>query len=196
MTTIQSGTRMTLAEYRALPETDEGVWELVNGVLEQMPPPTADHQNLIDFLVSMINLYLAGLPIPLGWAYSGIGVILSENHTATPDAVFIRATRAYLIQGSFVEGAPDLAIEVLSSDRNRDLMMKRGWYAATGIPEYWILDPVNDTITVLELSGDQYEERAVLSRSNTLTTPAMPGFRLVLERLFGNPGRAMVANRS
>ena len=37
MTTVQPGTRMTLAEYRALPETDGGVWELINGELYQMP---------------------------------------------------------------------------------------------------------------------------------------------------------------
>ena len=91
-----------------------------------------------------------------------------------------------------VEGTPDLVVEALSSDRGRDLVMKRAVYAEAGIPEYWIVDPVNDTITVLELSGSEYVERAVLGRSDTLTTATIPGFELPLDRLFGDPVLAAI----
>ena len=74
-----------------------------------------------------------------------------------------------------VEGAPDLVVEALSSDRGRDLVMKRAVYADAGIPEYWILDPMNDTITVLRLSGSQYVEEAMLGSDDTLTTTTIPG---------------------
>ncbi len=191
MTTIQHGTQMTLAEYRALDEAVDGVWELVDGALEQMPPPTFDHQNLIDFLVSMINVFQLGLQAPIGWAVSGIGVALDERHAPTPDMVYLRAERAHLIQGSFVEGIPDIVLEALSSDRARDLVMKRQWYAEAGVPEYWILDPANDTLTILILSGTEYVTTAHLQRSDTLTTPSIPGFSLPLEQLFNNPGRNM-----
>ena len=96
---------MTLAEYRALPES-EGVWELADGELYRMPPPTYDHQNLIDFLVSMINLFQMELVAPIGCAVSGIGIALSDQRSPTPDMVYLRAERAHLIQGSFVEGIP------------------------------------------------------------------------------------------
>lgn len=191
MTTVQHGTQMTLTEYRALDEAVEGVWELVDGVLEQMPPPNFDHQNLIDFLVTMINLFQMGLPAPIGWTVSGIGVVLTEQRAPTPDMVYLRAERGYLIQGSFVEGVPDIVVEALSSDRSRDLVMKRLWYAEAGVPEYWILDPANDLLTILELSGREYATRAVLERSDTLTTPTIPGFALPLERFFDNPGRRL-----
>ncbi|MYC33607.1 MAG: Uma2 family endonuclease [Chloroflexi bacterium] len=195
MTTIQHGTQMTLAEYRALNETVDGVWELVDGVLEQMPPPTFDHQNLIDFLVSMINLFQLGLPTPIGWAVSGIGVALDERRAPTPDMVYLRAERAHLIQGSFVEGIPDIVLEALSSDRGRDLVMKRQWYAEAGVPEYWILDPANDSLTILNLSGTEYATTAFLQRGDTLTTLSIPGFSLSLESLFNNPGRRLPQGR-
>ena len=188
------GTAMTLAEYRALGEC-EGVWELVDGVLHEMEPPTYDHQNLVDFLVAMLNLYLGGLASPLGWAVSGIGVALSERRAPTPDIVYLRAARMHLIRGSFVEGIPDLVAEVLSQDRAKDLTRNRQWYAEAGIPEYWILDPAQDTLTILELTGDRYTQRAVLTADDTLTTPAIPGFALPLARLFRNPGRTMPASR-
>ena len=132
MTTIQHGTQMTLAEYRALDEAVDGVWELVDGVLEQMPPPTFDHQNLIDFLVSMINLFQLGLPTPIGWAVSGIGVALNERRAPTPDMVYLRAERAHLIQGSFVEGIPGSG-----QRRPDDIEYVRGGIYNDGILAAW-----------------------------------------------------------
>jgi Uma2 family endonuclease len=191
MTTVRHGAKMTLQEYRDLGPVDEGVWELAEGVIYEIAPANWEHQSLVDFLVMMINTFLvASDPLP-GWAYSGIGVVLSESTAPTPDMVYVRAERGHLIQGSFVEGVPDVVVEVMSQDRRRDLVMKRGWYAAAGAPEYWIIDPVSDTILVLELAGSEYVERAELSRSDTLSTPTIPGFELGLERLFDNPGRTL-----
>jgi Uma2 family endonuclease len=195
MTTVRHGAKMTLQEYRDLGPVDEGVWELAEGVIYEIAPANWEHQSLVDFLVMMINTFLvASDPLP-GWAYSGIGVVLSETTAPTPDMVYVRAERGHLIQGSFVEGVPDVVVEVMSQDRRRDLVMKRGWYAAAGAPEYWIIDPVSDTILVLELAGSEYVERAELSRSDTLSTPTIPGFELGLERLFDNPGRTLPSAR-
>ena len=191
MTTVQAGTRMTLAEYRDLPETDGGVWELINGELYQMPSATAEHQFLMDFLVTMINNLMRSVqPIP-GLAFSNVGLALSDFYAPTPDIMYLRSENLRLVNKGYVEGVPDLVVEILSSDRNRDLVMKRDLYASAGIPEYWTLDPVNDRTTVLELSGDEYVERT-LGRSDTLTTAAIPGFALPLEQLFGDPIRALV----
>ena len=195
MTTVQHGAKMTLAEYRALGPVDEGVWELADGVLFEMAPPNWEHQSLIDYLVRMLNNFLdTASPLP-GWAYSGIGVVLSESTAPTPDMVYVRADRGHLIQGSFVEGVPDIVVEVMSQDRRRDLVIKRGWYGEAGVPEYWIIDPVSDTISVLEVVGFQYAEKAVLGRGDILTTAAIPGFELELERLFSNPGRTLPSLR-
>ena len=195
MTTIQSGTGMTLAEYRARDEMDDGVWELVDGALQQMAPPTYDHQNLITFLVGFINAYLDATVQRPGWAIPGIGVVLSERRAPTPDLIYVPAARAHLIQDSFVEGVPDLAVAVLSDDRARDLVMKRAWYAEAGVPEYWIIDPLADRLLTLELDGAEYIARAALGRGDTLTTPAIPGLALPLERLFGHPARLLPGRR-
>lgn len=195
MTTVQRGTKMTLAEYRQVIETLEGLWELGNGELYEMPPPNLDHQQLIGFLYRMVCAHLDGTVPRLGWAWLGVGVALSDRLSPIPDLVFVRAERASLLRLNFVEGVPDLLAEVLSTDRRRDLVMKRQWYAEAGVPEYWIIDPVNDIITVLELVGSEYAERAVLGRDDTLTTPTIPGFALSLERLFANPEREQVRSR-
>ena len=192
MTTVQPGTRMTLAEYRELDETDGGVWELINGELHQMPPATGEHQFLMDFLVRMINNLATSVQPPLGLAFSNLGLAISELYAPTPDIIYLRSENVHLIKGSFVEGVPDLVIEILSRDRNRDRVMKRGLYADAGIPEYWVVDPVSDTITVLELSGTEYMERAELRRGDVLTTFAIPGFALPLEELFRDSTLALI----
>ena len=84
---------------------------------------------------------------------------------------------------------PDIVVEVLSTDRSRDLVRKRRIYAEAGVLEYWPIDPRNDTVTVLELSEGQYIERAVLSADDTLTTPLLPGLSIPLNDVFGHRRR-------
>ena len=187
MTTTQHGAKLTLAEYLAL--DIEGLWELADGELYEMPPPNLDHQDLIGFLYRMVCAYLDGTEPRVGRAWHGVGVALSDTMMLIPDLVFVRSQRQEILRTNYIDGAPDLVVEALSTDRRRDLALKRGWYAAAGIPEYWILDPVNDTLTILELSGNEYTERAVLGSNDVLTTPVLPGFELPLERLFANPDR-------
>ena len=195
MTTVRQGTGITLSEYWQVVEALDGLWELADGELYEMPPPNVDHQELIGFLYTMMRAHLAATTPRLGRALLGVGVVLSETMLLIPDLTFVLAEQGYIVQRNYVDGAPDLVVEVLSTNRRHDLVLKRGWYAAAGIPEYWILDPVNDTLTILELSGSEYVERAVLGRSDTLSTPMLPGFELDLERLFGNPDRESVPSR-
>ena len=185
------GAKMTLDEYLALEER-EGVWELVNGVLEKMAEPSFEHQRLISLLCQWIDIYLAGVAPRIGIMLPGVAIALSQSRVAVPDLVYVRAERRHLWQGRIMTGAPDLVVEVLSQDRAKDLVRNRQWYAEAGIPEYWILDPVNDTLTVLELAGGQYIERMALGRNDTLTTPAIPGLSISLNELFDDPVRAML----
>ena len=190
MTTLRQGTGITLSEYMAL--DIDGLWELADGELYEMPPPNVDHQELIGFLYRMVCAYLDETTPKLGRVWHGVGVALSDSMLLIPDLTFVRAERRDIVQRNYIDGAPDLVVEALSSDRRRDLTLKRGWYAAAGIPEYWILDPANDTLTILELSGNEYVERSVLSRGDTLTTPTIPGFEFALAGLFDDPDRDLV----
>ena len=178
---------MTLSEYRDADEVEGGRCELIDGEYYLMPPPTIEHQLLIDFLARMINNWASSFdPIP-GWAFTTVGLALNDLYAPTPDIVYLRAGNLRLVRRGMVEGPPDLVVECLSSDRRRDPVMKRAVYAEAGIPEYWVLDPVNDSITVFELTGTEYVERATLGRGDTMATETIPGFELELERIFDDP---------
>jgi Uma2 family endonuclease len=64
-----------------------------------------------------------------------------------------------------------LVVEVLSEhNRGRDLVLKRHYYAAAGIPSYWVVDPFERTLTVLTLAGTAYQEKAVVAAGTAWAT--------------------------
>jgi Uma2 family endonuclease len=185
-TNIQAGTRMTLEEFLALPEMEPRC-ELIDGVVYMAAFPIPDHQFLT--LVLATRLVLQIMETGLGIVLNEPGVVLSSNTAVGPDITVIRSDRTGIIGPTVIDGAPDIVAEVLSSNRNHDLVTKRRHYEARGIPEYWIIDAVADTLTVLELADGVYSERAVLTAEDTLTTPLFPDFDLPLAQLFNHPAR-------
>jgi Uma2 family endonuclease len=87
-----------------------------------------------------------------------------------PDVLLVRSAHDARRQNRFWLGA-DLVIEVVSPDKpERDLVEKRGDYAEAQAPEYWIVNPQSETITVLRLEGPMYAEHGVFGRGATATS--------------------------
>jgi len=113
-----------------------------------------------------------------------VALSLERRTLLIPDLRIVLRDNPAVSGERMIEGAPDIAIEVLSSDRNRDLVRKRQLYAAGGVQEYWIFDPRNDTATLLELQNGEYVDRATLTADDTLTTPLLPGLAIPLADVF------------
>ena len=87
-------------------------------------------------------------------------------------------------QNRYWQGA-DLALEVVSADKpERDLVEKRGDYAEAGIPEYWIVNPETETITVLRLEDAAYVEHGVFARGAEAASALLPGFSVSVDAVF------------
>ena len=186
-TAIRPGVRLTLAEFLDLPEMEQRC-ELIDGVLRMAAFPIPDHQFLALVLATRLTQQIteAGQGIVL----HETGIILTDDTAVGPDIVALRADRADIIGARAINGAPDIVVEVLSSNRRADLVRKRELYQAAGIPEYWILDGDANTLTVLALGPDgAYRERPTLTAADTLTTPLFPDFTLPLAQLFHHPAR-------
>lgn len=188
----RAGLQLTIEEFLELPDTeDRRKMELDEGELYIMPRPRRVHQFWNSLLVWHFENFIRGFDDPPAELFADFVVALSlENRTLlAPDLCIVLRERLDLVGDRMVDGAPDIAIEILSSDRRRDLVRKRQLYAEAGVPEYWIFDPDNDTATLLELQAGQYVERAVLEASDTVTTPLLPGLAIPLEDVFRNPRR-------
>lgn len=93
--------------------------------------------------------------------------------------------RLDIIKENFVEGAPDLVVDVLSpSSLEKDRQLKRKLYARNGVQEYWIVDPDAKTIEVLTLSQDEFQRHSFFRGEKELSSLVLPGFRLHLPRAF------------
>jgi Uma2 family endonuclease len=78
----------------------------------------------------------------------------------------------------FWEGA-DLVMEIVSEgaeSRRRDFIDKRREYAQGKIPEYWIVDPQEQRITVLRLNGSEYIVHGEFAPGQIATSALLPGF--------------------
>ena len=184
---IVTGTRMSVAEFLDLPDTEErNKMELDDGELYIMPRPRPLHQFLLYWLGWHIANYIQSFGEPPAEVYPDVVVILSRDprRVLAPDLAIILAGNPYRIIGGYFEGVPDIVVEVLSSDRNRDLIRKRQIYAEAGVAEYWIFDPVNDTALLLELRDGDYVSRGILTAHDTLTTPLLPDLAIPLAELF------------
>ena len=89
--------------------------------------------------------------------YAPLDVILANTTIVQPDLIFIAPAHASRVSRRGIEGAPTLAVEILSPstttiDRSRKLQL----YARHGVPYYWIVDPEARTLEGYELADGVY----------------------------------------
>ncbi|MYC33085.1 MAG: Uma2 family endonuclease [Chloroflexi bacterium] len=188
----QSGLRLTVEEFMELDDTDDRrKMELDDGVLYIMPRPRIVHNYAQGEFFGYLRDYRRRQDGPGIEVYTDVIVALSldRRRLYAPDVTIILPGNPCVVGERMVEGAPDIVIEVLSSDRNRDLVRKRQVYAEAGIPHYWLCDLRQDTLTLLELRDGGYLESATLTADDTLTTPLLPGFTIPLADIFRHPHR-------
>src|SRR5919108_4867244 len=158
----------TEEQYLRLTDQTNRFIEFTDGSVEVLPMPTRKHQAIARFLF----LALLALVQPLGGTvfYAPLRVRVAPGRFREPDLVLLLDVNDPRNQNAFWLGA-DLVVEIVSPDHvERDTVMKRADYAAAGIPEYWIVNPDEETITVLRLEVDGYVEHGVFGRGETATS--------------------------
>jgi len=150
--------------------------ELADGCLEFPPMPTIAHQLIVQFLFKLLDAHVARQALGLV-LLAPLPVYLWPNRVREPVIIFLRPGRPRQ-RGKYPQGA-DLVFEIVSGgaeDRKRDLEDKRADYAAAGIPEYWIVDPLEQCITVLTLNGQVYREQGVYRAGEMAASVLLQGF--------------------
>jgi Uma2 family endonuclease len=156
--------------------------EYTDGELEFLPMPTKRHQAISLFLLLALHAYI--IPLSGKIYYAPLRLRIRPGKFREPDLILIKDATDPRNQDRFWTGA-DLTVEVVSEDKpERDLVDKRHDYAEGGVPEYWIVNPQDETITVLKLDGAAYVEHGVFKRGTTATSATLPGFGVSVDAVF------------
>lgn len=172
----------TEAQYLTLTNQTNHLIEFTDGALEVLPMPTRDHQVILAFLYEMLVLLLR----PRGGKvlFAPLRLQVRPGKYREPDLLVLQNAHDPRNQNNYWLGA-DLVVEIVSPDRpERDTEEKPRDYAEAGIPEYWIVNPLNATITVLALAGDAYTEHGVFQRGDEAGSRLIDGFKVSVDAVF------------
>lgn len=139
--------------------------EFSEGILEVLPMPTIAHQMMVAWLYSHLKTYVDAHGMPGRVLFAPLPMRLWAGKYREPDIVYLNPQQLTEPLGQ-PRGAEFVA-EVVSEgtdNRRRDLEVKPQEYAAAGIAEYWIVDPLQEQLSVLVLDGSTYRQHGVFER--------------------------------
>ena len=183
--TTQPAVKLTYEDYCAAPADER--YELLDGNLMMVPAPNIKHQRVQLKLATRLDLFIEERA--LGTLLTApCDVMLSETDVVQPDLLFVSREREHLLSsGQNVQGGPDMVIEILSpSTAERDRGAKLTLYGTHGVTEYWLVDPIAETIQVHRLQGGILVPTHTFRREKTLRSPLLPGLELDLDEIFSS----------
>ena len=182
--------RYTYSDY-LLWTDDRERWELINGVpFDMSPAPCRKHQEISGLLFRSIGNYLEGKDCSVYTAPFDVrlpGGFKADEDIETvvqPDiSVFCDESKLDDRGGN---GAPDLVIEILSpSTAGKDLKEKFFLYERSGVREYWVVDPGNETLTVFLLDKKgQFARGRVYAGEDLLKVGIFDDLEIKMDELF------------
>jgi len=177
--------RMTYEEFLAWADEDT-LAEWVDGEVVTYTPASYRHQDLADFLVSVLRSFVEA---------RGLGVVLSapfqmklEKTGREPDLLFVAKAHLDRLKATHLEGPADLVVEIASPESMaRDRGEKFVEYERGGVPEYWLIDPQAKRAEFY-VRGEEGSYTLVLQGGKGVYQSRMvPGFWLRVEWLWAEP---------
>jgi Uma2 family endonuclease len=163
--------------------TDSKKGEFINGQIIMHSPARFGHTDVCKLLILLLSAHVTRHR--LGWiGFEKVLVGLSRNDSE-PDVVFYGPEKtAALERNQLVFPPPDFIVEVLSeTTESRDRGIKMEDYAAHGVREYWLVDPVHEFVEQYDLQGERYALRAKLL-DGTLRSTVITGFSVPVRAAF------------
>lgn len=166
-------------DYLWLTENTNQLVEWTDGVIEVLPMPTSEHQEITAYLYRV--LYALMQHVGGKVLFAPLRMRVRPRKFREPDLLLVCSADDPRRSNRYWEGA-DLVVEVVSPDNpSRDYETKRADYAGAGVLEYWIVDPREAKITVLRLNEHTYDEHGVFGRGATATSALFPDFEVSVD---------------
>lgn len=161
-------------EYLWLTDHSSRLVEFSDGYLEVLPMPTDRHQSILEFMFLLFHEFITRRGGKVHVAV--LRLRLRAGRIREPDLLLLLDAKDPRRENRLWNGA-DLVLEVVSKDHpQRDLIQKRHEYAQAKIPEYWIVNPLTETILVYRLKGKKYLQAGRFGRGTQAVSPLLSGF--------------------
>jgi Uma2 family endonuclease len=179
---------ITRHDYEEMP-AGPPYYQVIEGDLVLSPSPNIYHQALVGRIYALLLRFLE--TNPLGEVFvAPLDVFLGEINVFQPDVIYVSNQRRSILAEHGLEGAPDLAVEVLSRGTARyDKGSKRKVYARTGVKELWLVDAEAKLIHVYQLTKDAETPTATYDARAVFASPLLPGLRIKAASIFTSPLR-------
>jgi Uma2 family endonuclease len=175
---------MTADEYLYSTEETNRICELAMGMVREPPAPFFSHQTVALKVARIIGDHAE--PRKLGRvAIAPVDVILDRDRALIlqPDVLFVSTERLAIIRDQ-VWGPPDLVAEVLSpGTQTRDRGEKLGWYRQYGVREVWLVDLLQEHVTVVDFTGAFPVERTARG-VDAIRSSVLPGLEIAASAVF------------
>ncbi|QKY68826.1 Uma2 family endonuclease [Lentibacillus sp. CBA3610] len=165
--------------------------ELIAGdIFNMSPSPSRRHQQVLGELFTAFSVFLRGKECAAFFVPFDVR-LFSENkwddeidHVLQPDLSIVCDPNKLDDKGC--NGSPDMIIEVLSpSSVKMDRWTKYQLYEKSGVKEYWLVDPVLESVEIHCLSDEGYEFQGVFTKEDTISVSILTGMELDLSQVFG-----------
>ncbi len=176
-------------------------YELHNGVIIEMPPPTGEHEKVVGFLAEKITIEYVRLGLPYRIPKTVFVKAPSSKSTYSPDVLLLNLDNLsneilFQKQSTVTQAASvPLVVEVVSTNWRDDYHFKFADYEEMGIPEYWIADyaglggrdfignPKQPAFFVCELVDGEYV-KTLFRGDKPIVSPTFPNLNLTAQEIF------------
>jgi Uma2 family endonuclease len=178
--------KMTYEEFLTWAEGINAEW--VDGEVILMSPVSQRHQLLVGFLATLLQHFVEEHE-------SGVVLIApfqmkleTRPSGREPDIIFVARARVDLLKKNYLEGAADVAVEIISPEsRARDRGDKFYEYEQGGVREYWLIDPVRKQAEFYRLGDDGIYQLVTIGEDGIFRSAVLNGLSLKVDWLWQEP---------
>ena len=170
-------------------ELDEMV-EIIKGRLFKMTAaPSRIHQKIAGKLHYHLYSFLTGSPCevyiaPFDVRLPRVSPKDEDIYTVVQPDISVICDKEKLDEAGCL-GAPDIIVEILSPGNNqKELQNKYEVYQESGVKEYWIIQPIEQTLLIYTLQNGRYVSSRLMTSGDVVTSSVLLGFSLDLEDFF------------
>lgn len=164
--------------------------ELIGGEVVYMPPaPSRKHQQILRDLSTAFSLFLRDKKCEVFFAPFDVRLFSTGkrddevDNVVQPDLTVI--CNPDILDDKGCNGTPDMIIEILSpSSVKLDRWQKYLLYEKAGVKEYWIVDPINESVEVHLKEGAEFKLDGVFTKNDTVSVNILVGFDIELKQVF------------